>query len=245
MTLAGRSAIAGTLWRVVEGQHVIATRGLVDSTEEHEQLERMIDSAKPPAPPGSEFAGFHYLLTTPFRYPPLRHGSRFATRHERSIFYGSIELRAAFAETAYYRLLFLEGTRGDLGTIDTDLSAFTIRYRTREGIDLTRPPYGVQRRSISAPDRYDAGQKLGARMRAAGVEAFRYTSARDAERGTNVGLFTPRALVAKRPGGMQIWRATSHRDGVEIRRNDLLHPQSLGFPRRQFLVKGRLPRPAA
>ena len=238
MTLDGIEPLSGTLWRVVEGQHVIATRNLVDSTEEHDLLERMIDTAKPAARTEPEFAGFHYLLTTPFRYPPLRHGSRFATRHERSIFYGSVELRAAFAETAYYRLVFLEGTKADLGPIETDLSAFKIGYRTRKGMDLT------SRKAVSAPDRYDASQKLGAQMRAAGVEAFRYASARDAEGRANVGLFKPRAFTAKRPGTMQVWKATAARSAVEIRRHDLLHPQTFVFLREQFLVRDRLPRPA-
>jgi hypothetical protein len=238
VTLQGIKPISGQLWRVVEGQHVIATRNLVDSTEEHELLEKMIDAAKPAPPPTPEFAGFHYLLSTPFRYPPLRHGSRFATRHERSIFYGSVELRAAFAETAYYRLLFLEGTKAHLEPIETDLSAFKIGYRTRRGMDLTG------RTAVSAPDHYDAGQKLGAQMRASGVEAFRYRSARDAEGGTNVGLLTPGAFTAKRPGAMQVWRAIASRAAVEMRRHDLLHPQTFVYPREQFVVRGKLPAPA-
>ncbi|HJQ98585.1 MAG TPA: RES family NAD+ phosphorylase [Candidatus Polarisedimenticolaceae bacterium] len=237
MTLSGIKALSGKLWRVVEGQHVIATRGLVDSTEEHDLLERMIDAAKPAAPDEKEFAGLHYLLSTPFRYPPLRHGSRFATRHDRSIFYGSTELRSAFAETAYYRLLFLEGTAAHLEPVDTDLSAFQVGYRTSKGLDLTRDP------SVSAPDRYDGSQKLGARMREAGVEAFRYASAREAE-GVNVGLFTPRAFTSKRPGAMQVWKAAASRAAVEIRRHDLLHPETFVYPRQQFLVRGVLPRPA-
>jgi hypothetical protein len=236
--IEGVKALSGTLWRVVEGQHVIATRHLVDSTEEHELLEKMIDAAKPAPPQTPEFSGFHYLLSTPFRYPPLRHGSRFATRHERSIFYGSVELRAAFAETAYYRLLFLEGTKAHLEPIETDLSAFKIGYRTRRGMDLTG------RTAVSAPDHYDAGQKLGAQMRASGVEAFRYRSARDAEGGTNVGLLTPGAFTAKRPGAMQVWRAIASRAAVEIRRHDLLHPQTFVYPREQFVVRGKLPAPA-
>ena len=236
--------LSGKLWRVVEGQHVVATRSLVDSTEEHDLLERMIDAAKPAAPTEKEFAGLHYLLTTPFRYPPLRHGSRFATRFERSIFYGSVELRAAFAETAYYRLLFLEGTAAELEPIDTDLSAFQIGYRTSKGLDLTRPPYEAKRAAISAPDRYDASQKLGADMRESGIEAFRYFSARDAEDGINLGLFTPRAFSAKRPGVLQVWKATATRAAVEVRRHDLLHPETFAYPRESFLVRGRLPRPA-
>src|SRR6185436_5312824 len=94
-------------WRVVEAQHQVSTRKLVDSTEEQILLEELIDSVKPPDITSGRL---HYLLFTPFRYPPLPHGSRFGGRHERGIWYGSLELRSAFAEVAYYRLLFIEGS---------------------------------------------------------------------------------------------------------------------------------------
>jgi len=95
-------------WRVVEAQHQVSTRKLVDSAEEQALLEDLIDRVKPPDATGGRL---HYLLFTPFRYPPLAHGSRFGGRHERGIWYGSVERRSAFAEVAYYRLLFLEGTQ--------------------------------------------------------------------------------------------------------------------------------------
>ena len=61
-------------WRVVEAQHQVSTRKLVDSTAEQVMLEEMIDGVKPPDATGGRL---HYLLFTPFRYPPLIHGSRF------------------------------------------------------------------------------------------------------------------------------------------------------------------------
>jgi hypothetical protein len=42
------------------------------------------------------------LLTTPFRYPPLRHGSRFGSRQYRGIFYGSRSRSGCLVEGAYY-----------------------------------------------------------------------------------------------------------------------------------------------
>src|SRR5512140_435060 len=101
-------------WRTVEAQHVVSTRALVDSLEEQALLEQLLDDAKPPVPPGPEFAGLHYLLATPFRYPPLAWGSRFGRRHERGIWYGSESCETALAELSYYRLLFFEGTKAKL-----------------------------------------------------------------------------------------------------------------------------------
>src|SRR5215208_6155464 len=87
-----------TPWRAVEAQHQVSTRKLVDSVEEQHLLEDLIDRAKPP----DRTAGrVHYLLATPFRYPPLRHGSRFGTRFERGLWYGAESPRTMFAEVAY------------------------------------------------------------------------------------------------------------------------------------------------
>ncbi len=81
-------------WRVVESQHQVSTRKLVDSAEEQVLLEEMIDRVKPPDITGGRL---HYLLFTPFRYPPLKHGSRFGGRRERGIWYGSGDRRTALS----------------------------------------------------------------------------------------------------------------------------------------------------
>ena len=107
-------------WRAVEAQHQVSTRKLVDTLEEQQLLEELIDASKPP---DATRGRLHYLLATPFRYPPLRHGSRFGTRQERGIWYGAETRRTLFAEVAYYRLIFLEGTRADLGAVVTQLTA--------------------------------------------------------------------------------------------------------------------------
>ncbi len=235
---------------MVEGQHVVSTRKLVASDAEQQLLEELIDRAKPPAPTEPECAGLHYLLTTPFRYPPLRHGSRFGRRSERGLWYGAASRSTVFAETAYYRLLFLAGTIATLPPVLVDLSAFTVPLRTNRGVDLTAEAFAAHRDEISSPSRYEASQALGTEMRAAGVEAFRYRSARDAEGGSNLALFTPAAFAARRPTAFETWLCVTGRDGVEFTRRDLARPrgrrtrETLGFPRAQFLVAGELPAPA-
>jgi len=228
-------------WRVVEAQHQVSTRKLVDSTEEQILLEELIDSVKPP---DITRGRLHYLLFTPFRYPPLPHGSRFGGRHERGIWYGSLELRSAFAEVAYYRLLFIEGSRATLGTITTALTAFTASCRTAKGIDLTIEPFESCHSKISSPVSYEASQQLGVEMREAGVEAFRFWSARDAEDGINVGVFSPSVFGRAKPKSFETWYCAASRDRVDLTHADYFTRSNFTFLREQFLVSGELPSPA-
>ncbi len=237
-------ALAASPWRVVEAQHLISTRKLVDSAEEQAILEGLIEESKPSLPDEPEFNGKHFLLTTSFRYPPLRHGSRFSSRYERSLWYGSRTRRTAFAEAAYYRLYFLEGTAADMGTVTVELSAFRVPVRTRRGVDLTKAPFDTYRGEIASPVRYDASQTLGAAMREDGVEAFRFPSARDPASGVKVALFTPAGFASSQPETLETWVVYASRDGVEFVRKDFFDRKTIRFEREVFLVDGELPDPA-
>lgn len=228
-------------WRVVEAQHRISTRKLVSSDREQMLLEELIESAKPPV--SDEDGRLHYLLFTPFRYPPLPHGSRFGSRWEPGIWYGAEALRSAFAEVAYYRLLFLEGTDADLGTLETELTAFHVPIATARGIDLTHAAFDRWRSPLASKTSYAATQPLGAAMREAGVEACRYFSARDDEGGVNVAVFSPRAFAARRPRSLQSWYSAATREAVEFSKQDYFERQRYRFARAAFLVDGALPHP--
>jgi RES domain-containing protein len=228
-------------WRAVEAQHQVSTRKLVDSAEEQMLLEELIDRVKPPDVTRGRL---HYLLSTPFRYPPLPHGSRFGARHERGIWYGAETRRTMFAEVAYYRLVFLDGTRADLGAVTTQLTAFNVRVHSARGVDLVAPPFDAHRRAIASPSRYTATQALGAAMRAAGVELARYPSARDTDGGVNVAAFSPTVFGAARPRGLETWHCTATRKRVELAKRDYFGRETYAFPRETFLVSGALPAPA-
>jgi hypothetical protein len=227
---------------VVELQSRSSTRALVDSLDEHALLELMLEESKPVAPEGAE--RLHYLLWTPFRYPPLPHGSRFGTRSEGGLWYGSEGLQTAFAEFSYYQFYFLEGPVEPLGPLRRRLSVFQTQVRTERGVDLTHPPFLAYRPTLSSPSRYTDSQALGAALRADGVQACRFHSARDSAGGTNVVVFTPKAFSRRKPGPLQTWNCFATRTSVELTRDDIAGPTVHSFARSAFLVDGALPRPA-
>ncbi len=233
--------LSGSLVRVVESQEQVATCHLVDNLEEQALLEALIEDSKPPRPAGCE--RLHYLLATPFRYPPLRHGSRFGSRHEPSIFYGSVRTTTALAETAYYRLVFLSGMTlpPPGGRLLTQHSAFTARYRTGRGVKLHKPPCDAYEDKLRNPCDYGETQQFGSALRKAGVGAIQYRSARNRARGINVALFEPAALVSTRPGGLERWLCETRAGAVSFYRTGY---GTLQFPRTDFLVDGELPSPA-
>ena len=246
MRCGGRSnlrALDAKPWRVVESQQRISTRQLVDSDAEHDALEALVERGKPPLSADSAFADLHFLLFSPFRYPPLAHGSRFGRRTERSLWYGSLTLAAAFAEVAYYRLLFLEATSARLAPNRIPMSAFQAHIRSAAAIDLTLPPFVTYSAVLESKTSYTATQRLGSEMRHDGVACFRYTSARDPSRGVNLALFTPATFAQKQPlGPPEAWHCTVTGDhDISFMREEVAGLRKMEF-RRSVLVGGKLPR---
>ena len=145
---------------------------------------------------------------------------------------------------AYYRLLFLEGTDAELAPLSAELTAYQVPLRTQRGVDLTAAPFARHRSLLASKTSYSATQPLGTAMRSAGVEAFRYQSARDSAGGVNVGIFGPAAFAARRPRGLQTWRSIATRDHVEFSRRDYFQRGRFRYERAEFLVDGELPHPA-
>ena len=130
--------IGGSLHRIVESQVQVATSRLCASLEDADLLEAMLDAkSKPRRRAGTEH--LHYLLATPFRYPPLRHGSRFGSTTERGVWYGSEEIETAMAEVAFYRLLFLAGTQAEIPHTESQHTLYAADVATDFGCDLTLP----------------------------------------------------------------------------------------------------------
>jgi hypothetical protein len=206
--------LAGQCWRLVEGQHVVSTLKLVDTLAEQEVLEQILDASKPPVPP--ECRHLHYLLATPFRYgAPYPAGSRFRRAgFTPGVFYASETIATAVAEMAFWRLLFFAESPGTPWPVNaSEFTAFSVRYRTSVGLDLTATQLSKDSARWTHPTDYAPCQALGDAAREAGAEVLRYQSARD-RCGTNVALLTCRAFGSREPVTRQTWRLHLGRSGV-------------------------------
>lgn len=188
----------------------------------------------------------HPLLYTPFRYPPLKHGSRFSKSSEASLWYGSVALATAMAEIAFYRFNFLRASKAQYDNVEISLTAFSAHIKTQQGIKLSIAPFAQYTPMISSPTSYEVSQTLGTAMRGAGVEAFSYQSARDHNRAVNIALFTPQAFLHKNPNGpsFQSWQCIANDRLIEFIRTSVMTSEAISFPLEVFLVNSVLPFPA-
>lgn len=251
-------SIRGLLYRVVESQEKVATMELVDSLSEQCLLEEMLESSKPSRQEGS--SGLHYLLSTPFRYPPLPWGSRFGRTFEPGLFYGSLSVEAVQAELAFYRLVFLDGLEEPFPEpVSSQHSIFSARYSTRQGLRLQGLSWQQYRRQLVNPVDYGFCQHLGSLIREQGVTAFEFLSARALQvhptpdgvtdspgpSMLNVALVTPEALASVQPESQQKLLVRTTLEGVSL---SLVQADGTirfsAYDAASFFVDGQLPRPA-
>ncbi|EHL28978.1 RES family NAD+ phosphorylase [Legionella drancourtii] len=219
-------------WRVVEAQHILSSRDLVDSREEHDLLEELLEQSKPAIEKEK-----NYLIFTPFRYPPLKYGSRFGRTFEPSLWYGSKELETAFTEVAYYRLKFLNDSQGDLGYLEISMTAFTAFLTTQKGLDLTETPFNQYIKHISDKNDYAYSQLLGSAMRQEQVEAFIYPSARTANKAKNIAAYTPAVFKMKNNqyvNNQQTWICLASKQVIEFTRMGILGKERFSFGETYF-----------
>ena len=238
--------VEGSLYRIVESQVQVATRAYSDSLFEQELLEELIEDSKPPNPEVAN--NLNYLLTTPFRYPPLEWGSRFGSADELGIFYGTHSVYTTLAECAYYRLLFRNSIRftDTDETIRTEHTLFSIDYISDKGIKLHESPFNKFRLELTDPINYAQTQNIGNAMRGSGVEVFEYESARDPKKGTCAGLFSSKAFKQNLPKSQSQWFCDTNAHSVTFKGTQRTGKTSVfTFSIQQFLVNGRLPVPSA
>lgn len=235
--------LVGSAFRLVESQQQLATWSLVDSFAEQDLLESLLERSKPPLAPGTE--SLHPLLAAPFRYPPLRHGSRFGSRFEPGLFYAARSVPTTLAECAYYRCVFWSGmAEPPAEPLETQHTLFAVQVATARGIVLHAPPFAEFRAALTHRRSYAATQALGRAMRAVGIEAFEYVSARDPAGGHDVALISPAALASRRPDVQGEWLCETSATAVAWYSSGRGRGELHRFERSDFLVDGQLPVPA-
>jgi hypothetical protein len=234
--------VGGRLSRLVESQEQIATaRLLAGDLDKQAALEAMLEPTKPARRPGTE--QLDYLLSTPWRYPPLRYGSRYGRRFEPSLFYGALGTRTCLAESAYYRWVFFTDIQSPLRSIQSQHTMYQAQYRSEQGLRLQHAPFESYQDALTHPSNYQASQALGTNMRKAGIEVFEFPSARDIKGGNNVALFTSAALNSTHAEKQRAWLCTTGVDEVVISykgRPSEVHR----FPIEDYLDNGVFPKPA-
>jgi hypothetical protein len=199
----------------VEFQHVTSTRRLVDTLAEQDALEQLLDQGKPAIP--DPCAKLGYLLSTPFRYQPLRAGSRFRAQSDEGVFYGAEHLRTACAELGFHRVRFVRDSDGLQELAAVPHTLFAARA-SGLAIDLRKAPFAKQRRTWTDPDtnHYGPCQALARVARAARVGLIRYESVRDPEHGGCAAVLDCTALATRRDGPpRQTWFLSVDRERAE------------------------------
>ena len=183
----------------------------------------------------------HRLLLTPFRYRK-RHGSRFAARWERGLFYGSRSRYGCLLEGAYYELLFQSGPERPFPRpAAMRKTLFHVQISTPHGLKLHQQgSKGLQQR-LRDPIDPQFCQQVGRQMREAGIEAFEYHAARSREAVLHVGVISCRVFRSTPFDQVEVQMEAST-DAVTFR---CLDDNSISqFSREQYEVAGLLPQPA-
>ncbi|MFN7933220.1 MAG: RES family NAD+ phosphorylase [Bryobacteraceae bacterium] len=203
---AARRQTALRAWRAVEGQHVVSTMRLVENDPARQQLlESILEESKPPLPPDA--GKLHYLLATPFRYPPSEHGSRFRSRLHPGVLYAAMGRRTACAEMGYWRWRFVQDS---VGLDGIPAAAQTLFQLGAKGIavDLREPPLVRASDRWTSPGDYSETQRLGSIARDLDVALVLYRSVRDPEHGGCVAIFEPSAIHPRQPLARETWYLT-------------------------------------
>ncbi|HTR14424.1 MAG TPA: RES family NAD+ phosphorylase [Roseiarcus sp.] len=196
----------GKVWRIVEAQHRVSTRKLVDSNAEQGLLETLIDQTKPAVP--EDCRELDYLLWTPFRYGTYSRGSRFRRAGRTpGVFYASEDPMTAAAELALHRLLFFaESPATPWPANPGEYTGFSSFVASSRSLDLTGRLFDAAEAIWRHPVDYEPCQELADAARDAGAQILRRISARDPLGGACAAVLTCAAFLGPASLEYQTWR---------------------------------------
>lgn len=218
--------VALDIWRAVEAQHRVSTMVLVDTLDEQALLEHLLETAKPDVQ--TEHHRLHWLLFTPFRYPPLPSGSRFRSPNAPGVFYGAEERRTACAELGYWRWRLLMDSPS-LNSIDPKQQTLFRTPVRGMAIDLREPPLYERHAEWTDPSDYRSCQELADQARTAGIQMINYQSVRDPQAGSCTALLSHIAFARNGPVESQTWALAVFRHGVFWRLDSIFEEAAFEF----------------
>ncbi len=195
-----KSTFTGLIYRIVESDLEVATMNLTDTLDEQQLIEQLLEETKPVV----ETTKQHYLLTTPFSYPPLKYGSRFGTQHMKSFFYGSKDVTTCLYECAYYRFLFFNDLEVAFETpLHSNHLLFSCAVASEKMLDLTNKKFKKFTAKLTHPTDYTLTQKIGQWALSVNGEEnsfdlIQFPSAR-LKTGVNVAISTIKCIKSRQP----------------------------------------------
>jgi hypothetical protein len=205
-------------WRVVEAQHVASAMKVVDTQQEQNILEELLEGNKPTLKIGTE--PLDYLLATPFRYYPHRSGSRFRSVNDPGVYYGAESIATACAELGYWRWRFLKDAP-ELDHIDPVAHTLFKADISTVVVDLRKPPFDVDEPAWTHKTDYSATQEFAKVAREAAIGGIIYKSVRNPNPSWCIALLTPEGFARSRPHpATQTWWLNVNLTGVNWRREN-------------------------
>ena len=215
-------------WRMVASQPVAATMKLVDTQEEQDLLESLLEESLPARPGGT--VDLDDLLAAPFRSPPWRGGSRFRGARDPGVFYGAQSVRTAGAELGYWRWRFLRDAV-DLERLEpVAQTAFRVDAATQM-VDLRHAPFDRDASVWQDPTHYDSTQQFARVARQAQIGGIVYRSVRDPQPAWCLALLTPTGFAKRKPRAQrQTWYLTVSPHDVTLRcETEAMHFSTTGW----------------
>ncbi len=153
----------------------------------------------------NELSGLHYLLATPFRYHPLKYGSRFRGPNDPQVFYCAESALTAGIELGYWRWRFLNDSEGLDEIEPVTHSAFSFELKAST-VDLRKKPFLEDESQWRNSRDYSATQDFANSVTKTEVGVILYQSVRNPEPSWCAAGVRPNAFAKTKPAGqMQTW----------------------------------------
>jgi hypothetical protein len=182
-----------------------AVAAIVDTAEECEVLEGIIDSFKPAVP--SSVYRLHHLIYAPFRCSSIPStGSRFRGVGHAGVFYGADSVGTAAAELSYWRYKSFSAS-GIVRTTPISYTAFSVKIDTT-AVDLRIAPFDVDAVSWEHQTDYTDTQQFAQAARNADIGCIYYRSVRSLTDSMCAAVLNPMSFAESSPSKIQPWSLT-------------------------------------